>query len=244
MAPFGDNVNVASLRSFCVQKHTRVTQKHIRTTIVIHSTVRFNVSHPVSTVGSCPNKGALHSSLCCSHPSLTPRFFLPSQTLQNPVRERRRRYRLWPNQDILTTNRQSASLMDNAQKLRIWNTCVKLRMHKWNFDFAQQWQIFAEITKRNQATKSGSELQINVMKLPIAAVKFYIRDQDFNLAMEHWHRTSDKSTYQSGLFFVALWKCQHFFESIDEGRVFAVSCASVQQTNRPTQPLQLCQSYH
>lgn len=24
-----------------------------------------------------------------------------------------------------------------------------------------------------------------VMKLPIAAVKFYIRDQDFNLAMEH-----------------------------------------------------------
>lgn len=129
VATFGDNVNVASFLSICVQKHTRVAQKHTRTTIVIHSTVRFNVSHPASTVGSCPNKGALHSSLCCSHPSLTPRFFLPSQTFQNPVRERRHRYRLWPNQDILTTNRQSASLMGNAQKSRIWNTCVKLRMH-------------------------------------------------------------------------------------------------------------------
>lgn len=45
----------------CGQKHTQAAQKHARIAIVIHSTVRFSMSYPVSAVGSCPNKGALHS---------------------------------------------------------------------------------------------------------------------------------------------------------------------------------------
>lgn len=43
---------------------TKNTCTHTRPAIVIHSTVRFSVSYPVSAVGSCPKKGALHSFFC------------------------------------------------------------------------------------------------------------------------------------------------------------------------------------
>lgn len=57
------------------------TQKHTRTTIVIHSTVRLSMSYPVSAGGSCPNKGALHSFIVLpsfSYVSHTSSFFFPS----------------------------------------------------------------------------------------------------------------------------------------------------------------------
>lgn len=48
--------------------HETHKDMHAHTAIVIHSTVRFSVSYPVSAPGNCPNKGALHSfTLLLSH---------------------------------------------------------------------------------------------------------------------------------------------------------------------------------
>lgn len=71
-------------KNVSLDRNTHKLHKNTRTTIVIHSTVRFSVSYPVSAVGSCPNKGALHFFIVLlssdSHKNI---FFFPSQTLQS-----------------------------------------------------------------------------------------------------------------------------------------------------------------
>lgn len=102
----------------CVYRNTWVAQKHTCTTIVIHSTVRFSVSHPVPTVGSCPNKGALHSFIVLFSSISHTNIHSPQWNTSNLVREHRHCYCLWPNRNILSTNWQSASSVDNAHKLK------------------------------------------------------------------------------------------------------------------------------
>lgn len=96
-------VDAASCLSICVGKnHTHLwTQTHIHApAIVIHSTVRFSMSYPVSAVGSCPNKGALHSfTVLLSFVSHTNIFSSQSNT-SILERESGRRYFLWPNQGV------------------------------------------------------------------------------------------------------------------------------------------------
>lgn len=60
---------------------TKNTCTHTRPAIVIHSTVRFSVSYPVSAVGSCPKKGALHSFFCAALICLRQQCFPPDKHL-------------------------------------------------------------------------------------------------------------------------------------------------------------------
>lgn len=118
------------------------THTHARTTIVIHSTVRFDVSHPVSTVGSCPNKGDLHSSLCTSHASL-----IQADTNSDPIRT------------LQSDHWQSATYTDNVQR---WPEMISsgflgdlcnVKNSLKHYDFTKRWQIFATIPK---STKSAT----------------------------------------------------------------------------------------
>lgn len=105
-------------------KHTFVDRnidelhKNTHTAIVTHSTVRFSVSYPVSAVGSCPNKGALHSFIVLlSSISHTNVFFFPAEHF-NPGKREWAPLLSLTQSGRPTTNQQSASLVDNAHKLK------------------------------------------------------------------------------------------------------------------------------
>lgn len=118
MASFGE-VDAASFLSIYMGGKTHTCgQKHTRTAIVIHSTVRFSVSYPVSAVGSCPNKGALHSFIVLlSFVSHTNFFFFPVKHF-NPGKRQWAPLLSLTRSGHPTANRQSASLVDNALKLK------------------------------------------------------------------------------------------------------------------------------
>lgn len=104
--------------------HETHKDMHAHTAIVIHSTVRFSVSYPVSAPGNCPNKGALHSfTLLLSHQL----FFSSSSFPNTPFAEKGGKEGAVTSSGqsgLSTTNQQSASTVDNAHKVNRFQVCL------------------------------------------------------------------------------------------------------------------------